>query len=727
MLFFGIRLNLVIFCIILLEIIIFCNQLQSFLARRHEKERRWHLILVGLLILYNLAENLMILPDPHIPVPITLQIIINQGFGYLVTAYMPYYCVKTTRLQGLEFHRKYGFLFLVVPFFVFFVCYFPVTHDLPNTLLYTYIITAAYACYALFDLARVLIKTHRREKNWPVFRERLWIYASLFFWCSSPVIGVFLEQPNWVVGVFNNIVFMLLNVTLLRQTVQKSKEEYIKLQQYTLDLEKEVKKKTIALETSNEQRTNAFVNLVHETKTPITLMNNYLEEYIQKHGYNEDLLIVKRNLAKLNNDISNLFDLERYNKGLPIYNYAQVISFSQVVTDNLILFRSYCQKKKLTLKENVAQDLLMKADPEAVSRIVVNLVENAIKYTEEGGEISVSLEASGNQLRFTVQDNGIGIETGLQKKIFEPYYQINMQKKSAQGMGLGMPMLKKIVDSLQGKIIIDSHPQKEKGTRVTVLLNRHVLNKNEVVAEDFKISTSSGLEVSDFNISDTSYDPRKQTILLVEDNQAMVSYLLKKLKEKYNVCVAFNGNEALGKVKSYPVSPDLIISDVMMDKVDGFKFARIISESPDYNHIPFIFLSAKFTNKDKLEGLKLGALDYIPKPFRMEELIQKINSVLDNALRQKKSLLNNTIRALQKVENLDLKQASSGGFEFNCSQYNLTTREVDIARLICEGHSYKEIGDSLFIAERTVKKHVQNIFEKASVSNKVQLINKLQA
>lgn len=725
MLISGIRLNPVTFCIILLEIIIFCNQLLSFLARRHEKERLWHLILVGLLILYNMAENLVILPDPHIPVPVTLQIIINQGFGYLVTAYMPYYGVKTTRLRGLEFHRKYGFLFLVMPFFIFYVCYFPITHNLPKTLLYTYIITASYACYALFDVARVIIKTHRRERNWPLFWERAWIYASLVFWCSSPVIGVFLGQPNWVVGVFNNIVFMLLNIILMRQTVQKSKAEYMQLQQYALNLEKEVDKQTAELKRSNEQRTHAFVNLVHETKTPITLMNNYLEEYIQKHGYNEDLLIVKRNLAKLNNDISNLFDLERYHKGLPIYNYARVISFSQVVTDNLVLFRNYSRKKKLTLKENIAENVLVKADPEAVSRIVVNLVENAIKYTEEGGEISVSLEISGNQLRFVVQDNGIGIAPELHKKIFEPYYQINMQKKSAQGMGLGMPMVKKIVDGLKGKIIVDSNPRKRKGTRIIVLLNRYALAKDEVVAADFKISTSAGLEMSDFNISDTSYNPRKQTILLVEDNPAMISYLLKKLKEKYNVCVALNGNEALRKVKEYPVHPDLIISDVMMDKVDGFRFARIISESPDYNHIPFIFLSARFTNKDKLEGLKLGALDYIPKPFHMEELIQKINSLLDNALRQKKSLLNNTIKALQNIEHPEVKPAS-GGFEFNCSQYNLTTREVDIARLICGGHSYKEIGDNLFIAERTVKKHVQNIFEKTDVSNKVQLINKLQ-
>ncbi|KAA2243571.1 response regulator [Chitinophaga agrisoli] len=727
MLLFHIQLNLVIFCIILLEIVIFWNQLVSFLARRHEKERLWHIILVGALILYNMAENLVEMPDKNIPLPYTLQIIINQGFGYLVTAYMPFYSVMTTGLPRLEFHRKYGFLFLVVPFIVFYTIYFPITGNLDHTLLYAYICTGAYAVYALIDLGRMIAISQRTETNKARTRERWWIFASLVFWCTSPVVGVFLGQPNWVVGVFNNVVYLLLNFTLMRQTVQKSKAEYQQLQQYALNLEKEVNKQTAELKKSNEQRTNAFVNLVHETKTPITLMNNYLEEYIQKHGYNEDLLIVKRNLSKLNNDISNLFDLERYDKGLPVYNYAQVMNVSQVLTDNLILFRNYSRKKKLTLKEDVEDDVLMKADPDAISRIVVNLVENAIKYTEEGGEINVSLETAGNRLRLMVQDNGIGIEPGLQKKIFEPYYQINIQKKSAQGMGLGLPMVKKIVDGLGGQIFIESNPQQKKGTRMVVTLPRHLLARNEAVVSDYKISDSSGLEVSDFNIRDTAYDPRRQTILLVEDNQAMISYLLKKLQERYNVCVAFNGNEALKKVKGYPVPPDLIISDVMMDKVDGFKFARIISESPDYNHIPFIFLSAKFTSKDKLEGLKLGALDYIPKPFRMEELIQKINSVLDNALRQKKSLLNNTIKALQKVENLDLKQAASGGFEQNCSQYNLTTREVDIARLICEGHSYKEIGDNLFIAERTVKKHAQNIFEKTNVSNKVQLINKLQA
>lgn len=723
MLFYNIPLHPVILCIILVEVVIFSNQLLSWLARPHEKQRLWHVILVGLLIIYNLAENLIVMPDSNIPLPTLVQIIINQGAGYVVTTYIPFYCYKTMNLPGLRFHGKYGYLFLLVPFLVFYCVYFPISGNLDNTLIYTYILTGLYAIVALVHGSLETAKQFRAERSQKALWERIWILASLFFWCSSPAMGVFLGQPNWVVGIFNNIIYMLMNIVLMRQTVQLSKAEYQQLQSANITLAEKVRERTAQLEKSNEQRTNAFVNLVHETKTPITLMNNYLEEYIHKHGYSEDLLIVKRNLDKLNNDISNLFDLERYNKGLPIYNYAQVVNFSELLEDNLLLFRSYCQKKNVTLREDITADILVKADPEAINRIIVNLVENAIKYTGEGGTIQVTLKPEEDRLNFSVDDNGIGIEPGQQKKVFEPYYQINSQKKSAQGMGLGLPMVKKIVDSLEGRISINSDPRSRQGTLITVLLNRHISLNNEPVLSGYKVPVSSGLEIKDPRISDTPFDNRKQTILLVEDNYAMAGYLTKKLREKYNVCVAHNGNEALKKIREYPVAPDLIISDVMMDRLDGFKFARIISENADYNHIPFIFLSARFTSKDKLEGLKLGALDYIPKPFRMPELVQKINSVLDNALKQKKTLLNNTIRALK---NLEGPTSYAGSFEQNCNTYQLTSRETDIARLICEGHAYKEIGDLLFISESTVKKHVQNIFEKLEISNKVQLVNKLQ-
>ena len=215
-------------------------------------------------------------------------------------------------------------------------------------------------------------------------------------------------------------------------------------------------------------------------------------------------------------------------------------------------------------------------------------------------------------------------------------------------------------------------------------------------------------------------------ILVVEDNISMVNYLFKKLKEKYNVYTALNGNEALKKLKNLTVPPDLIISDVMMDKVDGYAFAKIISEYPAYNHIPIIFLSAKSTKDARLQGLILGAIDFIQKPFNINELLQKIESILRNVSKQKHALMNAAFNNLNTQENLRVKN-SDDIFRQNCELYNLTSRENDIAKLICEGSKYKTIADSLFISERTVAKHVQNIFEKLRVSNKIELINKLEA
>jgi DNA-binding NarL/FixJ family response regulator len=205
----------------------------------------------------------------------------------------------------------------------------------------------------------------------------------------------------------------------------------------------------------------------------------------------------------------------------------------------------------------------------------------------------------------------------------------------------------------------------------------------------------------------------------------MVNYLFKKLNEKYNVYIALNGNEALKKIKILKVLPDLIISDVMMDKVDGYAFAKIIFKDISYNHIPFIFLSAKSTMNDKLKGLRLGAIDFIQKPFTISELLQKIESILINVDNQKQALLTSAFNHLNTQENLRKNPVDI--FNQNCELYKLTSREKDIAKLIFEGNTYRIIGNTLFIAERTVTKHVQNIFEKVEVSNKIELINKLEA
>jgi DNA-binding NarL/FixJ family response regulator len=228
------------------------------------------------------------------------------------------------------------------------------------------------------------------------------------------------------------------------------------------------------------------------------------------------------------------------------------------------------------------------------------------------------------------------------------------------------------------------------------------------------------------NVTENFHQLNRQTILVIEDNISMVNYLIKKLNGKYNVCAALNGNEALKKIKNATVVPDLIISDVMMDTMDGFAFAKIIFKYPSYNHIPIIFLSAKSASEDKLHGLSLGAIDFIQKPFKLNELLQKIESILINADKQKQSLLTEVFNNLNQTKNFAAKN-SNELFNQNCDVYKLTSRERDIVKLICEGHKYKTIGVTLFISEKTVTKHVQNIFEKLQVSNKIELINKLEA
>ena len=295
-------------------------------------------------------------------------------------------------------------------------------------------------------------------------------------------------------------------------------------------------------------------------------------------------------------------------------------------------------------------------------------------------------------------------------------------------MGLGLPIVKKVVESLNGEIVIESNPQLGPGTKIVIILTKHDLKIEESPTQSLNEPGASYYQLTDFKIEDSAYLPDRQTILLVEDNKTMLNFLNKKLRGTYNVYCALNGAEALKKLSEIPVNPDLILSDIMMDKMDGFSFAKIISEQISYNHIPIVFLTAKSTSTDRLKGLKLGAIDFVSKPFSFEELNQKIETILLNISKQQVAILNSSISNLKtqkhrKTENSPVNYNSK--FDKNCRLFMLTPREIEISRLIVKGSTYKEIAKELFISEKTVTKHIQNIFGKADVSNKVELINKL--
>ncbi|MDQ3536502.1 MAG: response regulator, partial [Bacteroidota bacterium] len=304
----------------------------------------------------------------------------------------------------------------------------------------------------------------------------------------------------------------------------------------------------------------------------------------------------------------------------------------------------------------------------------------------------------------------------------------NHKKTGLQGMGLGLPIVKQVTESLNGELHLESNPIEVPGTKICIVFDKYSLKEKDVPLTQTSERASLIYNIENFNISDSPYDPRKKTIILIEDNIAMLNFLGKKLKSRYNIYCTINGIEALKKLDELAIIPDLILSDIMMDKMDGFAFAKAISEQDAYNHIPVIFLTAKSAPSDKIKGLRLGAIDFIQKPFSFEELNQKVETVLGNIEKQKKAILYSSISNLKAVKHSGTESGnaeSSIKLDQKFKLYQLTNREIEISKFILRGIQYKEIARMLFISEKTVSKHVQNIFVKVGVSNKVEFINKL--
>ena len=722
----GTQMHIITFMFVSIELVIFFYLIIYKLSRPDDRSTFLNIVLIALLIIYNVSGGL--LPDPNLPGSIFIQEIIAYGTGFITPCYFPYYVYKSFGLKKMRFHAYRGvYIFLFLPYLLF-VIVFAVTNKLESAkdLL---IVAVLYALWVIIAMVKAIRFKYKNDFSSRQSKEEMAVLLlSITPWVMLPVVAYF-NIGQAIEACITNLGFLSLFALQMKRHIREMRTEHERLissekqlLNWNVNLKNEVNKRTKELEIINEQRTNTFVNLAHETKTPLTLINNYLEEYITNNNPSEELDIVKRNLDKLSSDIVNLFDLEKFNKGFAFYNHNLVCNFSEILKDSVILFKQY--GRSIEIKSTIADNIFIQADPLSINRIINNLIENSIKFSYSHSIIEVTLQKDGDTFQFSVKDYGSGIPVDVQAKIFEPYYQITNPKNNIQGMGLGLPIVKKVIDDLNGNIKVISNPKIAPGAEMLITLNQYNLVTNETFISKV-VSKKVAITKEELKIEEAFFDGQKQTILIVEDNITMLNYLFKKLSEKYNTYAALNGNDALRKLKELTVLPDLIITDIMMDKVDGYDFAKIISKSSSYSHIPFIFLSAKAAFNDKLQGLKLGAIDYVPKPFSITELLQKIDSILLYAGKQKRAIWNKAFSIVNSNNNLPAKN-TSGAFEHNCELYHLTIREKDIAKLICQGQKYKDIGETLFIAERTVTKHAQNIFEKTQVSNKIELINKLE-
>lgn len=409
-----------------------------------------------------------------------------------------------------------------------------------------------------------------------------------------------------------------------------------------------------------------FTNISHELRTPLTLIADPVEMLLEDSGIKgksrELLKMVQRNALALQQLVSNILDFRKIQNGkmeLKLYRFDIVKTLTMWVGD----FQLTAERKQIRLHLDV-DDLKgsheMIADQEKISRIVFNLLSNALKYTPAGGEIFVSLKDEGANLRLDVKDTGKGISQDEADKIFERFFQA---KGAASGTGIGLALVKSFVELHHGEARVESEPGK--GSDFIVVIPREQEGDSQVIHNDVDIvdnsvnaSASTGKNVVDESVLQyiddgdrsrgkvqqlVNENTNRSTVLVIDDNTDIRQYERTLLQDEYIVLEAADGKEGLAV--ALKEVPDLVICDVMMPVMDGLEFTKQLKTNTATSHIPVIMLTAKNLEEHRAEGYEHGADSYITKPFHSKVLLARI----ENLLRQRQ-LLKNLYQGTKEAE-----------------------------------------------------------------------------
>ncbi|HCC51958.1 MAG TPA: hybrid sensor histidine kinase/response regulator [Porphyromonadaceae bacterium] len=451
----------------------------------------------------------------------------------------------------------------------------------------------------------------------------------------------------------------------------------------------------------NQMKIRFYVNISHELRTPLTLIVAPLQELISRisgHWEQEQLLYIQRNTNRLLHLVNQLMDYRRAELGIFALRPAYSNAYKRVL-NCFMNYESLAKRKDIDYNlYTELQDEEELFDENYLDLVVNNLLSNAFKYTETGESITVKLYKEDDNLVLQVADTGVGIPKEKQEKIFERFYQV---ESGREGSGIGLSLVQRLVELHHGRIVLQSEVGKGSTFFIYLPQDKSVYTEEELLGskgdvEEQRVYSTNAHDVytGDEEITDETgiadaENSKRGTILIVEDNKELRQYLINGLSPLFRTLEAENGQKALDLLKEQDV--DLIITDVMMPVMDGVKLCKLIKQNLRTCHIPVYMLSAKTDMKYQLEGLNVGADDYIAKPFSMEVLKSKILNTLRTRYRiferysnmtevEPEKLTNNTMdekllrKAIEVVEkNMDNAEFSTEQFarEMNMSRSNL--------------------------------------------------------
>ena len=382
----------------------------------------------------------------------------------------------------------------------------------------------------------------------------------------------------------------------------------------------------------NDAKTKLFSNITHELRTPLTVVIGSVERArrLNRHLTEKELVLVKNNGEHLLQLINQVLDIEKIDAGaMPMnHQWNDIVAFVKYVTFS---YETLVDEKSISIAfEAFPKECQAFYDKDKLSIILSNLISNAIKFTPENGSIRTFLkikempsdrktnvwpETQFQKLLFiSIEDTGIGIEKEQLPFIFNRFYQVdeleqssNSSSSNTKGTGIGLSLVKELVTLMGGSISVKS--LKNKGT-------------------SFNMELPIQVQQDPINVEIKTSNEKLPIVLIVDDNISLVRYISAGLRPHFQVLVENNGKDGLEK--AFDIIPDVIISDVVMPIMDGLELCENIKNDNRTSHIPVILLTAKTGQESKLKGLKSGADAYLIKPFDEQELLVRINNLLEN-------------------------------------------------------------------------------------------------
>ncbi|MEL7534150.1 MAG: ATP-binding protein, partial [Bacteroidota bacterium] len=467
-------------------------------------------------------------------------------------------------------------------------------------------------------------------------------------------------QRNLIIGLASVVLLLAMGGFVWYRYRQRIllKEKALELEQERARKEQQ-RKEAEKLQELDAMKTRFFTNISHEFRTPLTLIlgqNEQLQRAVPDLGLQNRFQMVDRNGHRLLDLINQVLDVAKLEAGGMQLEPASLNAIP-FLKHMLFSFESLAKEQGIRLAfESQLSRLETAFDLKKMERILFNLLSNAVKFSKPDTEIKMLVKQQEQQMIIGIQDSGVGIKAEQLPNIFDRFYQADSSEQQPQpGTGIGLSLVKELVDLHEGAISVES--KLDQGT--TFWLRLPIPAELSVFpaapGERLTQLNPAALPVQGLEIAATESNDSQTQVLLVEDNSDIRAYVRDQLLSfGYRVIEAADGQAGLAKAKEH--LPDLIISDIMMPKLDGYGVAAGLRDDEKTSHIPLILLTSKASDESKIKGFELGIDDYLLKPFNTDELKVRVANLIEQRQRLRERFTSSMIIRPKEVSTVPLDQ-----------------------------------------------------------------------